>query len=591
MKSKREWNFFKDNKSSLITVIASNILANIPLGIFSIFLYMIIMQLTVPILANQQINFTVLKQYRIWYVGTFIVYILLSMWSQTNNYIKAYTISSDLRLKLGDKLRRISMRFFKERDPGDVIARLLSDVQQLEMIVSRLLPDIAAGLIAPIILIILLANINMALTGIMITSVVFASIFLFAARKVISILGQKHLRAITDTSSRVLEYFKTIKLLKSYDMIGDKFETMNKAMVRLKKLSFRAEVWTGIPIQLFLFCLDAGYLLMLLSAVKMCTTGNLTIVNLFAFAVIGHYFYEPIKNLGTMLIELRYMTISVNRISDIFEVEEPSSNQLVEFPKENDISFSNVRFGYKENEVLKAVSCHLPEKSMTALVGPSGSGKTTMTSLIARFWDVQSGEVCIGGVPLTEIEPDKLLSKISMVFQDVYLFNDSVTNNIRVGNRNASDEEVISAAKLACCDEFIRNLPDGYDSLVSEGGSSLSGGERQRLSIARAILKDAPVVMLDEATASLDPENEAEIQEAIENLVKNKTLIVIAHRFKAIENADQILVLDRGTIVERGPHKELIKSNRLYSRLWQEQQKARGWKMKTGLRISERNTK
>ena len=582
MKSKREWNFFKDNKSSLIAVIASNILANIPLGIFSVFLYMIIMQLTVPILANQQINFTLLKQYRIWYVGTFIVYILLSMWSQTNNYIKAYTISSDLRLNLGDKLSRISMRFFKERDPGDVIARLLSDVQQLEMIVSRLLPDIAAGLIAPIILIILLANINMALTGIMITSVVFASIFLFAARKVTSILGQKHIRAITDTSSRVLEYFKTIKLLKSYDMIGDKFETMNKAMLRLKKLSFRAEVWTGIPIQLFLFCLDAGYLLMLLIAVKMCTAGNLTIVNLFAFAVIGYYFYEPIKSLGTMLIELRYMTISINRISEIFEVEEPSSNQLVEPPKENDISFSNVKFSYKENEVLKAVSCHLPEKSMTALVGPSGSGKTTMTSLIARFWDVQSGEVCIGGVPLAEIEPDKLLSKISMVFQDVYLFNDSVANNIRVGNRNASDEEVISAAKLACCDEFIRNLPDGYDTLVSEGGSSLSGGERQRLSIARAILKDAPVVMLDEATASLDPENEAEIQEGIENLVKNKTIIVIAHRFKSIENANQILVLDRGTIVERGPHKELIRSNGLYSRLWQEQQKARGWKMKTG---------
>ena len=582
MKSKREWNFFKDNKSSLIAVIASNILANIPLGIFSVFLYMIIMQLTVPILANQQINFTLLKQYRIWYVGTFIVYILLSMWSQTNNYIKAYTISSDLRLNLGDKLSRISMRFFKERDPGDVIARLLSDVQQLEMIVSRLLPDIAAGLIAPIILIILLANINMALTGIMITSVVFASIFLFAARKVISILGQKHIRAIIDTSSRVLEYFKTIKLLKSYDMIGDKFETMNKAMLNLKKLSFRAEVWTGIPIQLFLFCLDAGYLLMLLIAGKMCTAGNLTVVNLFAFAVIGYYFYEPIKNLGTMLIELRYMTISINRISEIFEVEEPSSNQLVEFPKENDISFSNVRFSYKENEVLKAVSCHLPEKSMTALVGPSGSGKTTMTSLIARFWDVQSGEVCIGGVPLAEIEPDKLLSKISMVFQDVYLFNDSVANNIRVGNRNASDEEVISAAKLACCDEFIRNLPDGYDTLVSEGGSSLSGGERQRLSIARAILKNAPVVMLDEATASLDPENEAEIQEGIENLVKNKTIIVIAHRFKSIENANQILVLDRGTIVERGPHKELIKSNGLYSRLWQEQQKARGWKIKTG---------
>jgi ATP-binding cassette subfamily B protein len=218
---------------------------------------------------------------------------------------------------------------------------------------------------------------------------------------------------------------------------------------------------------------------------------------------------------------------------------------------------------------------------LTALVGMSGSGKTTLTSLIARFWDVRLGTVRLGGVPVTELEPDKLLSQLSMVFQDVYLFNDTIANNIRVGKKNASMEELKRAAKLACCDRFIADLPDGYDTLVSEGGSSLSGGEKQRLSIARAILKDAPIVILDEATASLDPENEAEIQQAFENLVREKTIIVIAHQFKAIEHADQILVLDGGTIVERGTHDQLLESGGLYWRLWREQQRARGWKMKT----------
>ena len=216
---------------------------------------------------------------------------------------------------------------------------------------------------------------------------------------------------------------------------------------------------------------------------------------------------------------------------------------------------------------------------MTALVGMSGSGKTTMTSLIARFWDVQSGEIRIGGIPLKEIDPDKLLTRLSMVFQDVYLFNDTVANNIGVGKKEASMDEIKRAAKLASCDAFIEALPDGYDTLVSEGGNSLSGGEKQRISIARAILKDAPIVILDEATASLDPENEAEIQTAFENLVKEKTVIVIAHQFKSIEHADNILVLDKGTIAEQGTHRELIESNGLYSRLWKQQQKARGWKM------------
>lgn len=582
MKQQQKWDFLKENLGSLISVITSNILANLPLGVFNIFLFLIISELTIPILTNQQIDFNLLKQYRLGYIGIFILYILLSMWSQTNNYLKAYNISSELRLKMGNKLKKISLSFFKEKDPGDVTSRLLSDVQKTELIISRLLPDMAAGIIAPIVLIILLAILNQVLVGIMVASVVVASVFLMAARKIVGVLGRKHIKAITDTSSRVLEYFRTIKLLKSYDMIGDKFATMDEAMLRLKKMSFRAEVWTGIPIQVFLFCLDVGYLMMLSAAAHMWAAGSLSIETLFSFAVIGFYFYEPIKTLGTMLVEFRYMSISTKRIGEIFETSEPSYNEVQKLPQKNNVCFDNVCFGYNQNAVLQKISCILPECSMTALVGPSGSGKTTMTSLIARFWDVQSGEVRIGGVPLTELEPDNLLSKLSMVFQDVYLFNDTIANNIRVGNLKASDEEVRRAAKLARCDEFIQDLSAGYETMVSEGGNSLSGGEKQRLSIARAILKDAPIVMLDEATASLDPENEAEIQEAIENLVRDKTLIVIAHKFKSIEHANQILVLDQGKILERGQHQELVNSNGLYARLWREQQRARGWKMKAG---------
>ena len=222
----------------------------------------------------------------------------------------------------------------------------------------------------------------------------------------------------------------------------------------------------------------------------------------------------------------------------------------------------------------------IPERQMTALVGPSGSGKTTMVNLISRFWDVDEGEILFGGQPVKGCQTGQLLRNVSMVFQDVYLFNDTIANNIRVGRNGASLDAVKEAARQACCHEFIEAFPNGYDTVLAEGGASLSGGEKQRISIARAILKDAPVVMLDEATASLDPENEAEIQEAFDNLVKSKTVIVIAHRFQTIMNADQILVLDKGKIVQQGRHDELVDQEGLYGRFWQEQQRARGWEMR-----------
>ena len=249
-----------------------------------------------------------------------------------------------------------------------------------------------------------------------------------------------------------------------------------------------------------------------------------------------------------------------------------------------DIEFKDVRFRYGDTDVLKDVSFTVPQNTITALVGPSGAGKTTIAHLIARFWDADSGRILVGGRNIKDMKTDRLLSYIAMVFQEVYLFNDSIANNIRFGGRDATDEEVIAAAKAAHCHEFIERLPDGYETVIGEGGATLSGGEKQRISIARAMLKDAPIVILDEATAYVDPENEILIQEAINSLVRSKTLIIIAHRLRTITTADQILVVDGGRVVEQGRHNELVDAGELYSRFWEKRQKARGWKIaKVGL--------
>jgi len=573
------YNLLKNNRQALSKICFANFIANIPRGIFNILLYFILAHLVLSIAQQTSSNFEILKQYAWWYAGTFLIYVFLMVWSQTKNYVKAYEIAGKLRLDLGEKLRKIPLSFFKQKKSNNVALKLLGSVQKAEMILSRILPEIAAAVIVPICLLLFLAFLNWQLAGVMLISVFCAGIFLQISKRVIMQMGKKHLSAINQASFEMLEYLRTIKLLKSYDLIGDKFESLKKAVTDLNKMTFKLELWAGVPMQIFLFLLDIGYLVTFLTAVYFYVADNLPIQNLVAFAVLGFYFYEPLKSIGTNLIEMHYALLSTKFIEDILKTPEVK-HESTPLPKKNSFEFKNVHFGYANQEVLKGINCTIQEQSMTALVGSSGAGKSTLTNLIARFWDPSGGEIFLDGVSLRKIDAEKLLERISVVFQDVYLFNDTIANNIRIGKSNASDEEIQKAAKLACCEEFIHNLPERYETIISEGGGSLSGGQRQRLSIARAILKDAPIIILDEATASLDPENEAEIQKAIENLVRNKTVIVIAHRFRSIINSDQILVLDKGVITEKGTHQELIQTNGLYAKLWQEQQKARGWKFK-----------
>ncbi|MEA1894345.1 MAG: ABC transporter ATP-binding protein [Euryarchaeota archaeon] len=353
---------------------------------------------------------------------------------------------------------------------------------------------------------------------------------------------------------------------------------MKKAFKKLRNDSIILEAGAGVPVLSYLVILEMGFIGLLLLGLYLLFGGQITIPVLIMFVVIGYHFYTPLQNVGMFAAEMRYMNLSAERITEVMKTSPLPEPEDDIRPDNFNIEFKDVTFRYYDVDVLKRINAAFPVRSITALVGPSGSGKTTVTNLIARFWDVDSGEITIGGINIRNMKTETLLSYISMVFQDVYLFHDTVYNNIKVGKNDASREQVMAAAKSAQCHDFIEKLEKGYDTMVGEGGSTLSGGEKQRISIARAILKDAPIVLLDEATASLDPENELLIQNAIQELVKSKTLIVIAHRLSTIANADQILVIDSGRVVESGRHAELVRANGMYSRMWNNQQQARGWK-------------
>jgi ATP-binding cassette subfamily B protein len=316
--------------------------------------------------------------------------------------------------------------------------------------------------------------------------------------------------------------------------------------------------------------------LVIFTGANLLGAGAIDPVKFLVFVLISAKIYGPFLVLLTLLPEFFYYLLSTERMRQLREERLLSGDENVSLP-DCGIELKNVRFAYGEDEVIKNITLSIPQNSVTAFAGPSGSGKSTLSRLIARFWDVKSGEITIGGKNIREIDPEHLLSYMSFVFQDVVLFNDTVLNNIRIGKKDASDEEVYAAAKTARCDEFIRAMPEGYNTKIGENGSTLSGGERQRISIARALLKNAPIVLLDEATASLDPENEMRIQEAISALVKNRTVIVIAHRLRTVIGADKIAVLDNGALAEEGSGEELLAKCGLFARLYNIQQESLGW--------------
>lgn len=382
-----------------------------------------------------------------------------------------------------------------------------------------------------------------------------------------------------EATSAVLEYIKGMQVIKAFHLVGDKQKRTNKSYMNLSSSQFDYEKKFIVPLVIAetIIAISIGCIIGFSCNFVLQKTMELPMMLM--LVVFSFEIYRPLNNLVTNSAEVRVMEACMNRYEKAINQNIINDTKKVVNLNKFDIEFENVNFSYDNKEVIKNMNFIAKEKSMTALVGKSGCGKTTITNLISRFWDAQGGKILIGGVNIYDMSYEQLISNISMVFQKVYLFNDTIYNNIAFGNVNATKEQVIEAAKKARCYDFIQKMKDGFNTVIGEGGATLSGGEKQRISIARAILKDAPIVLLDEATASIDPDNEHFIQEAINELIVNKTLIVIAHKLASIQSAEQILVIEDGKISDRGTHNELISRKGLYQELWKKNVKSRSWKI------------
>jgi ATP-binding cassette subfamily B protein len=497
-------------------------------------------------------------------------------------YVYSYTASENIvengRLNLAIHMKNLSMGFFNLRGTGDLSLMMTHDFENVEALVAHLLSQFVCGIVFPVICIICLLFFDWRLALIIAAVIILSVPLVLLSRYLIMWIGTKHHKILNEANSRLLEYILGIKPIKSFSIGGAKFHTLEKAAKKLKKVSLQQEAIMGPSV-----CLAGVFLHGVLPVVMLVGTwfmlkGTLNSEILLIFIIISMRICDPLMLSLVYLIDMMYYLISVRRIRDTMAEKPLPETEKTIVGSGFDIRFENVNFAYKDKQVLFNINCEMKHGSLTALVGCSGSGKSTLTRLIARFWDSDSGTVSIGGVSVKDIKTEQLLSQISVVFQDVYLFHDTIANNISIGHPNATREEIEAAAKAAHLHDFIMKLPDKYDTMVGEGGSMLSGGEKQRVSIARAILKNASIILLDEAASSLDAENEVLLQEALSYLVAKKTLIVIAHRLQSIMNADHIIVLSEGKIVEEGKHCDLISLNGTYARMWDQQQKAKGWK-------------
>lgn len=516
-----------------------------------------------------------------WIFGIMAVYMLVMALAERASYRAnfrgAYEMSASGRLSLAEHLRKLSLGFLSKRDPGDLSSMLVTDFMMAETGISHHLPQLMGAIVMPVLAFASLVWIDWRMAVSMFAALPLALLVLWASTKAQRKLSGRQIQAKINAGNRLEEYLQGIRVMKAYNLIGDRFVRLRDAFEELRRACIRQEALLGPFVLLSITLVRAGLTMMVLCGTYLLLGGQLSILVFVLFLVVGSRVFDPLTSALTNFTEFRYFSIAGGRILSL--MNEPEMKGEQQSPAAGDIRFEHVSFAYQDKEVLHDINITLPKNSLTALVGPSGSGKSTVMKLCARFYDPQKGCIFFNGVPMNEINPESLMSHISMVFQDVYLFQDTIRNNIRFGKTDATEEEIIAAAKKACCHDFIMRLPKGYDTLVGEGGCTLSGGEKQRVSIARAILKDAPIILLDEATASLDPENEVEVQKAIDSLIKGRTVIAIAHRLKTIKDADQIIVLDNGRIKEEGTHDDLVRNEGLYAHLWNIQESISGWKL------------
>ena len=506
-------------------------------------------------------------------IGLLVVFKgICNMVADMKKHSAGFDIVQQIRERMIIKLKKFSLGFYTNERLGEINTILHKDVDNMSLVVGHMWSRMFGDFLIGAVVFVGLANIDIKLALIMAVSVPIALAFLYMTIKRSEKIENQNNSALLDMVSLFVEYVRGIPVLKSF---SNNKSLDNELMNKTKKFgetSKSASRFKAKQLSIFGFLLDIGYLVLLIAGTIFVVKGNLDVLNFIIFAVISKEFYKPFASMEQHYMYYVSAVDSYERLSRILyaDVIPDKVNGIV--PKDNDISFENIDFSYEKDEFkMEKLSFSIAEKTMTALVGESGSGKTTITNLLLRFYDVHKGKITLGGIDIRDIPYDELLDRISIVMHNVQLFDNTIEENIRVGKKGAAKEEIIEAAKKARIHDFIMSLPKGYETDIGENGGLLSGGQRQRISIARAFLKDAPILILDEMTSNVDPVNESLIQDAITELAKNRTVLVVAHHLKTIQKADQILVFQKGNLLQKGKHGELLEKDGYYTKLWKAQ--------------------
>ena len=493
-----------------------------------------------------------------------------------------YHTCAQKRIEIAEHMRYLPMGYFNQNSLGKITSVTTNTLEGLSDVATRVVMMTVQGFLTTGLITILVFLYDWWVGLVLLVGLVFFLLPNTLMRWQVGKVSDDKYQADMDLVAVVLEYSQGIAEVKNYNLVNRSAKKLSKAIEGKSQLDTKMTLVTSPYIALQGMVTKLTGLFMGLFSIYFYLNGSMELLVTIMMIVSGFMIYENLDGVGSFSSLLRIVDLSVDMVNQVLDIQPMDiSGQDIE-PKSSRIDLRNVSFSYGNKKIIDRVSPTIPEKTTTALVGPSGSGKTTLCNLIARFWDVDQGSISLDGHDVRDYSYDSLIRNFSFVFQSVYLFEDTIANNIRFGKPEASQEEVIEAAKKAACHDFILSLPDGYDTKIGEGGASLSGGERQRISIARAIIKDAPIIILDEATANVDPENEEALMQAIQALTRDKTIIMIAHRLKTVEHADQILVLDQGRIVEQGKHQDLLAKQGIYSKFIQERKTAASWRIEMG---------
>ena len=515
-------------------------------------------------------------------LGVLALFVLLSFVTHLQQYRATYGLVYNevktTRLSLAEQLRKLPLGYFGKRDLADLTEAIMGDVNRMEHVWSHVLGYLYGAYLSTAIIAVCLFVYDWRLTIACLWGVPVAFGFLFGSRRMAARNAERTKKAAVRVSDGIQEALENVREIRATNQEERYLNGLNQKIDEHERVTIQGELGTGLFVNAASVIMRLGVAMTILVGADLILSGSIDFMLLFLFLLVITRVYAPFDQSLALIAEMFLSQVSADRMNEIYDT--PKATGAKEFePQGHDIVFEHVGFSYDEKEVLHDVSFTAKEGEVTALVGPSGSGKSTCARLAARLWDISKGVIRVGGVNISAVDPEVLLRDYSMVFQDVVLFDDTVMENIRLGRRGATDEEVRAAAKAANCDEFVHRLPQGYNTPIGENGTKLSGGERQRISIARALLKDAPIVLLDEATASLDVENETKVQGALSRLLSGKTVLVIAHRMRTVEAADRIIVLADGRVAEEGTPAELMDKNGLYRRMVELQRQSSAWQL------------